>query len=353
MSEVTIATNGRNGFRRRLMTTASAAVLLACVAISSNAGAADDDAVAPFWIELGGQFAHQEIGQENFLPAFVLATPRPPFITASPDGVQKPPPSSWDGTLKIAYEPVGTDWVFSAAVLYGKSNRSRTLNQQTAHASHTSCCVYNAYQIINAKNSETHTLLDFRAGKDVGLGSGAGSVLSLGVRYAQFDSRSAVGIMSQPTNVNSYGYYHIFRANFAAERKFTGIGPSVAWDASANLFGNPSEGRITLDGGVDGAVLFGRQRASLHHQTTNNYKHNIHYLSITQTHASPSRSKQVTVPNFGGFAGVSWRSPGAKVSVGYRADFFFGAMDGGIDTAHRENVGFYGPFATVSIGIGG
>jgi hypothetical protein len=37
----------------------------------------------------------------------------------------------------------------------------------------------------------------------------------------------------------------------------------------------------------------------------------------------------------------------------YRADFFFGAMDGGIDTAKKENVGFYGPFATISIGLGG
>lgn len=30
-----------------------------------------------------------------------------------------------------------------------------------------------------------------------------------------------------------------------------------------------------------------------------------------------------------------------------------GVMDGGIDTAKSENVGFYGPFASVSAGIGG
>jgi len=41
------------------------------------------------------------------------------------------------------------------------------------------------------------------------------------------------------------------------------------------------------------------------------------------------------------------------VSLGYRADFFFGAMDTGIDTAKRTTTGFFGPFATVSIGIGG
>ena len=59
------------------------------------------------------------------------------------------------------------------------------------------------------------------------------------------------------------------------------------------------------------------------------------------------------VPDLGGFAGLSWCVPNAKVAIGYRADFFFGAMDGGIDGAHRENVGFYGPFASISVGLGG
>ncbi len=40
-----------------------------------------------------------------------------------------------------------------------------------------------------------------------------------------------------------------------------------------------------------------------------------------------------------------------KVRMGYRADFFFGAIDGGIDTRKSETLGFYGPFATISIGL--
>ena len=66
-----------------------------------------------------------------------------------------------------------------------------------------------------------------------------------------------------------------------------------------------------------------------------------------------TRSRTVTVPNVGGFAGASFRIENFKISAGYRADLFFGAMDGGIDTAKKENVGFYGPFASVSVGIGG
>jgi len=66
-----------------------------------------------------------------------------------------------------------------------------------------------------------------------------------------------------------------------------------------------------------------------------------------------NRARTVIVPNLGGFAGLSFLYSNAKVSFGYRADFFFGAIDGGVDAAKKENRGFYGPFASVSVGIGG
>jgi hypothetical protein len=89
---------------------------------------------------------------------------------------------------------------------------------------------------------------------------------------------------------------------------------------------------VTFDWGANAAVLFGRQRAEIHHHTTNIYHSGGSFTpvkhTIYQTSASPDRNRQMTVPNLGGFAGVSWRYPNAKVSVGYRADFFFGATDG-------------------------
>jgi hypothetical protein len=57
------------------------------------------------------------------------------------------------------------------------------------------------------------------------------------------------------------------------------------------------------------------------------------------------------VPNVGGFAGLSARYSNAKLSFGYRADFFFGAMDGGLDARDAGNRSFHGPFATVGIGF--
>jgi hypothetical protein len=66
-----------------------------------------------------------------------------------------------------------------------------------------------------------------------------------------------------------------------------------------------------------------------------------------------SRSQAVTIPNVGGFVGGTLKFVNAKISLGYRADFFFGATDAGIDAVKKSTVGFYGPFAAISVGLGG
>jgi hypothetical protein len=50
---------------------------------------------------------------------------------------------------------------------------------------------------------------------------------------------------------------------------------------------------------------------------------------------------------------VTYRIQDFKISAGYRADFFFNAMDGGNDVRRSEKIGNYGPFATISFGLGG
>jgi hypothetical protein len=78
-----------------------------------------------------------------------------------------------------------------------------------------------------------------------------------------------------------------------------------------------------------------------------------YYSRVYSTSHHQTRSRRVTIPNLGGFAGLSVRYPNAKFSLGYRADFFFGAVDAGIDARHAKDLGFHGPFATISIGLGG
>lgn len=333
--------------RRGLLATVSALALFGTV---GRAKSADSDH-PPAWIELGGQFAQEQAGQEAYVPAFIAASP---FATPASE-LEKNSRASWDGTARFSFE-TGDGWIFSAAVRYGKTSRKKTANHQTAHASHYYSGKYvggyDAYQLFRVKASESHTVLDFQAGKDVGLGSFGNSTLSAGIRFAQFNASTNVQAQSQPTNINGYGYYHVFRAQLDATRHFSGVGPALSWNVSTSLFGNRSAG-ISVDWGINGAVLFGRQRVNEEHQTTDNYKHYFRYLNIATAHGEASRNRNVVVPNLGGFAGLSWRVPNAKVTFGYRADFYFGAMDGGLDTRKTYDRGFFGPYAAVSIGLGG
>ena len=356
MSELINTNDNRATIRWKLLTGVSALALTAYVS-STALARAEDAARPPIWIELDGQFSKQETGEEVFVPPFMLASP---FDGAAHAGLEKAPPNIWDKGATISFQPDGSDWVLSAAIRYGRVSRKENRNQIITHVP--SKYFYDAYQDPSSYGSESHTILDFQVGKDVGLGrfgSDGSSVLSAGVRYAQFDSATTADIKSQPSNLQ-YPIYDKFYATFAAKRHFSGIGPSISWDASADIAGNPSAGRLTLDWGVNGALLFGRQRARTHHQTSK-----VQVMTLYNTTAgekarvpvynhpySSSRSKRVTVPNLGGFAGVSIRYSDAKISVGYRADVFFGAIDGGIDAAKKEDRGFYGPFASISIGLG-
>ncbi len=116
---------------------------------------------------------------------------------------------------------------------------------------------------------------------------------------------------------------------------------------------------MTLDWGVNAALLFGRQKTKIHHQTTGRFHSSFApdtSLPITyQRPATPDRTRShgIVVPNIGAFAGFSVKYPSAKVSFGYKADFFFGAMDGGIDVRRTEDIGFHGPYASISFGLGG
>jgi hypothetical protein len=96
-------------------------------------------------------------------------------------------------------------------------------------------------------------------------------------------------------------------------------------------------------------VKAGHEETSLFHSSFNFTRGRT--IVYQPTPVPVDRAKTVIVPNVGGFAGASWRIENFKVSAGYRADLFFHAMDGGIDTRKSENVGFYGPFATISVGL--
>ena len=372
MSELTNSQCSIQALRWKLLATVSALALLGTSI--DVAQAANDDADRPVvWIELGGQLNRLEDGGERFVPPFVAANLRAGF--ASPLALEKPPLYSLSESGKISFQPEGSDWVFSASIRYGRSEDKRYHDQQTDNPpvglGAVGTGAKHRYAETTTGSSETHEISDFMAGKDIGLGAlgtNGTSVLSGGLRFAQFQSRSSTSLYSDPdyshpdmtTSVAGPKYFHNFGAVSHNEKSFTGVGPAISWDASTSLNGHTPNGQLTFDWGLNAAVLFGRQKSVGYHQTKG--KLSTGYISLPQigkyfhtthyTHGlSHNRSRMVAVPNVGATAGLSFRYANAKVSFGYRVDEFFGAMDGGLDTRKSYNQEFYGPFATISIGL--
>jgi iron complex outermembrane recepter protein len=355
MSELINSYDNRATIRWKLLTGASAAALAAYFSMS-GAARAEDAAQPVLWFEVDGQYSLLSDNSQPYVPPFVL--------NSQFDGAQKiarkHPPSEWDEGARITYQPSDFDWMFSLGVRYGKSSRHGATNQYTKHTGGNWSKYYTGIQSSKGSSDEKHLILDFQAGKDFGLGMfghEGSSILSVGLRYAQFTSRGNLTLHSAtypPSN------YYVFNAAFNARRSFKGIGPSLSWDASADLAGNTTNGKLTLDWGVNGALLFGRQRAKVHHHKTATYQEysaKYYYYptwrhTVYHTAQSPSRARSVTVPALGAYAGISLRYTNAKVTFGYRYDNYFGAIDGGIDTAKREDRSFNGPYASISIGVG-
>ncbi len=379
MSELVRENSNNHGLRWHLLGTTSAAVF---IALAPVAALADDTDRPIVWIDLGGQLERVDSEQHIFAPAFFDNSPA--AILAPMVDAQKPSHFSIGGEGKLTFIPQGSSWVFSASALYGRSNAARHEHYQTAHPylgtifGHPAINTGRPVEMFGdgqMSSNDSHFIADFMAGKDIGLGlfgTHGHSVISAGVRFAQFTSNTQLDLNARPRYrtgpiLNRPGYHHWvgnyyrnYTALFQSRRSAHAVGPAVSWDASLPVAQNSSAMEATFDWGVNAAILFGRQRARVHHQTSGGYFHEYpgsNYPYVINSYAKPpadqTRARSVTIPNVGGFAGVSFRYSNAKIKFGYRGDFFFGAMDTGIDTAKKTDVGFYGPFATISIGLGG
>lgn len=394
MSEL-IETRADHGkMRLGFMAGVSILALLSAVC-SSGASQSDREEHPTVWIELGGQLERVSGISSPFSPAFLARNlGSPVFEPISPLQAQRSPRYSLGEEGKVLFQPGEGNWVLSAAVRYGRSNGSKDFEQQTNGLIGKRLIIISkgpvsftegvhSFLETQSRQQESHLILDFQAGKDVGLGlSGWTSRFDVGVRFAQLVSKADVTLHARPdvelyrthpftfspAKYASQAHFHMYDLTARSERNFHGIGPSLSWNGSVPLMSGQRDAHLEIDMGVTGAVLFGRQKARLSHHTTAryfklSYDHPVpgqtgnpggHTFYITQYMHSgaPVRARSVTVPNIGAFAGLSYRIDSFKMSAGYRADFFFGAMDAGIDAANRNTTSFHGPFASISIGLG-
>jgi hypothetical protein len=381
MSELIKKNDNHATIRWKLLTSASALALTAYV--SSIAVARAEDAGRPqIWIEIGGQF-DQFSGQGSpFAPPFVNNFDWAAYSLKSPAGIQNMHAFSLGGDASITFQPNDSDWIFSASVRYGRSHGHKFVHQQKTQVTRFQLPKFfgskyftksapPSYAQTGANKSESHIIADFQAGKDVGLGMfgrDGTSEFGVGVRFARLTEKAQAAIYARPgiyfvpgtifgSSFPTINNYHRYFATAHRAATFDGVGPSISWNGSVPVAGNAPDGEITVDWGANAAMLFGRQRAKAHHHTTGVY-HNNSDLKYHSTVVLPpgaghrTQSRSVIVPNLGGFAGISFRYSDVKMSIGYRGDFFFGAIDNGFDTRKAETRGYYGPFASISIGLG-
>jgi hypothetical protein len=410
MSELIQRLDNRATIRWKLLTSVSAAALAMSAYAAGEAQAADNDTDRPLlWVELTGQLEQQTDVAGTLAPSFLNAFTVPALNHAL--DVQKPRFYAVDGQAKVLFQPEDSSWVFSGAIQIGRSVANRFRHHQTKNANvhygffltpskYRSGSLYPSRHRRMAQGqsaySEHHTIIDFRAGKDVGLGflgeAKGSSVISGGVRFAQFRSKSNVTLRGEPdvqypsgplTSIPAFAYFkyerpplvfHDFAGNLDASRSFHGIGPTVSWDASLPMAGNTADGELDFDWSIDAAALFGRQRVKGHHQTTAKTYHLVGFqknnnqgingydfigyftpqapYAVHPTGKDINRERSIIVPNIGASIGLSLRYADAKVSFGYRYDTFLNAMDKGIDARKTSNMTFNGPYASISIGIG-
>lgn len=376
MRELNKTNPGYTDLRWQMLVTVSGAALLASLGGAVAAEANDHPSV---WLELGGRLERVDGRQELFLPDFTrLNADTDVFSPLSAAETQRSPRYSVGGEARLSFQPNMSDWVFSAAIRFGRSNSSRLVHQQK-HATPvplrfdfgTSAAYVRRYHTsffdTQTMARESHMILDFQVGKDVGLGLfGAGnSSLSFGIRVAQFNVASRADLYAVPNIYYGTGFanaLHAHRTFYEAHgnirSSFQGIGPTVSWNASAPLAGDEHDASLDIDWGINAAVLFGRQKTYGSQSSAGTYyqKYGLGRYRATALYArltNISRQNSVIVPNVGGFAAISYRLPSAKISLGYRVDGFFGAMDSGIGSRVKSDRSFYGPFATISVGLGG
>jgi len=401
MSELINKNDNRATIRWKLLTGASAMALTAYVA-SSGIAQADDTDRPTIWIELGGQMETLQGLNAPFSAPFMTAIAPTPDVYKGADFLsnQDAPKFSFGEEGKLTFQPEDSSWNFSAGIRYGRSHSKRHTHKQIGHPTfqytHYTKFVTPSYHYTNtsvrniliptaaladteARSSERHLILDFTAGKDVGLGlfgRNSSSTVNAGVRFASFRTSLSAYVTGRPAvnfaGVIVTGFYGYLRANevfptfhqyilsASAVRSFKGVGPTLSWEASAPIAGSEQDGELALDWGINGAVLFGKQKAKTSHSSrayhkfasapSNHVTRGYAHTPLVSKHST--RSRNVTVPNFGGSVGMSYKYTNFKFSLGYRYDTFLNAMDMGIDTAKKSNLTFNGPYASISIGLG-
>jgi hypothetical protein len=286
--------------RKYLLTTASGAAL-----IGSAPFAQADTNIDHIYVDLGGQYTFNS-GRTSWLPPFGFFGPQ--------DEPQIRLKNGWDGRGDLALQ--SGNWYLTLSADFGRTGTSH------AHVTQTKYVPYSSHSRVgSAKHEESHTVIDFTLGKDVGLGMlglDGSSIISAGVRYAHFVARTRVHVSYCTFGSCSSGYDH------QLDRQFAGWGPVITWKGKA-----PIEPDFAFAWGLNAAAVLGNRSF--------------------ETDFTQIRHKNIISPQVGGYAGIDWRMPDSPLDVmlGYRGDGYFSIIDKGFTTRHYGDRISHGPFVQI------
>src|SRR6185437_3965517 len=215
-------------------------------------------------------------------------------------------------------------FIASAWQLPTTASCTSVANFEANFGAHLTCpfvAKHNQFADYTAHASEQHKVLDFTLGRDIGIGSAGKSTIGAGVRFAQFNMRANAELNTDPFYVfsnplNPFGggvkYHEVFDGTTHEKRSFHGIGPELTWDALQPVWGSEADGELTVDWGVNAAMLFGRQSAAIKQRIYGDKCSAGTLGTCGNVISSPppvdiKRSRNVTVPNLGGYAALSVR----------------------------------------------
>jgi hypothetical protein len=276
---------------------------------------------------------------------------------SDPVNVGRDPPGG-EGAAGFDYLIGGTPYHLSGQFRYGVASTSGTFARNGAVSVPTVCtsppCAASVAQVPASgtfTNRETHWLLDFAAGREVGLGGLGPTQLKAGLRIADISDKVSGGANFVAPSAFCSFFAHSFGScapvgfigaapgafSFEENSKFFGVGPRVGLDGTVPLGGHFA---IEYLGGV--AELFGRRSLNL---ATGGSAATFGILPL-------SVSGNAAVFNLDAQAGITYFfTPDLKITASYRFDGYWDALKtintaGTIVNADRF---FYGPMLRLTV----
>jgi hypothetical protein len=339
----------------------------------------------PLTVELAGMVQGQDAPYETISPFFNGSFSQ----TLNPTSPQHRDLDWGDGReVRISYRPTAS-WSVSAALRYGRTNGGGPNIHREERAGPDRCVVLPDGPIgflcgmsyvrpvralnwsdASARDHEEHRIADFAVGRDLGLGLAPAlkSEVNIGLRYAHFESTTAVKIDGIPNwdvpEGASYNFstHDRYNAELTADREFDGLGPTLSWNGKWPIFGDDTVGTVNADLNVTGGVLFGKQRTSV--TGTEDAAHfngvyfNVRYAYAVLTpeptvHVDERRSNSVSSALLDLGLGLSYEVGRVAVGAGYRWERYFNVLDVGFADAKDGDRSIDGPYFKVAVGFGG